>query len=81
MAVSYKKLWKLLIDKDMKNTDRLDRLTKHVTTSDIGTLFSPSFGTDLPTIHFSRENDNLWILDNKRPESRRNKVLFIMYNK
>jgi len=67
LCLSYMTLSKeKIIDKDIKNTDRLGRLTKHVYTIDIDYLFSPSFSKTQPIINYAKENDNVWILDNIR---------------
>lgn len=55
-----------IIDKEIKNQDRLGRLTKHVSTIDIDAMFDPSFNTEIPIINNSLESDNLWILDTIR---------------
>lgn len=55
-----------IIDKELKNPKRLDRLTKHVPTIDIDTLFSQGFSNQMPIIINAKEDNNLWILDNIR---------------
>ena len=52
-----------IIKKDMKNTNRLERIERKVPTRDIDFLFN---GSCKPTVLSSRENDNTWILDNIR---------------
>ncbi len=55
-----------IIKKDIKNTDKLGRLTKMVSTADIDAVFDPSFNPEMPTIYSASEPNNLWILDNIR---------------
>ncbi len=55
-----------IIKKDIKNTDKLGRLTKMVSTTDIDAVFNPSFNTEMPIIYSASELNNLWILDNIR---------------
>ncbi len=55
-----------IIKKDIKNTDKLGRLTKLVNTTDIDTVFDSKFNSEMPTIYSASVNDNLWILDNIR---------------
>ncbi|MBE6152613.1 MAG: hypothetical protein E7166_00085 [Firmicutes bacterium] len=55
-----------IIDKELKNPRRLDRLKKHVPTIDIDALFSQGFSDKMPIISNSKEDNNLWILDNIR---------------
>lgn len=55
-----------LIKKDMKETDRLGRLTKMIDVAEIDRLFDPKIFDEVPVINYSREQDNLWILDNIR---------------
>jgi len=55
-----------IIDKEMKNKDRLGRLTKHVDMVEINKVFTPGFAKDMPKIICAKENNNLWILDNIR---------------
>lgn len=55
-----------IIKKDIKNTDKLGRLTKMVNAKDIDAVFDPSFNPEMPIIYSASENNNLWILDNIR---------------
>jgi len=55
-----------IIDKELKNPRRLDRLKKQVPTIDIDVLFSQGFSANIPIIFNAKENNNLWILDNIR---------------
>lgn len=55
-----------IIDKELKNPKRLDRLTKHVPTIDIDALFNQGFSNQMPIIINAKEDNNLWILDNIR---------------
>ncbi len=55
-----------IIDKELKNPKRLDRLKKHVPTIDIDALFRQGFSNKMPIINNSKEDNNLWILDNIR---------------
>lgn len=89
LCLSYMTLSKeKIIHKEMKNTDRLDRLTKYVKTIDIDEVFSPTFSKNIPTIISARENNNLWILDNIKDsimhgqfEINEDKKCFIINNK
>ena len=55
-----------IIEKDIKNNDRIGRLTQMVDTTEIDKVFQPGFAPQMPKIISSRENNNLWILDNIR---------------
>lgn len=55
-----------IIEKDMKNPNRLERLTKYVYTKDIDDVFSNGFSSEMPKIFNAKEYNNLWILDNIR---------------
>ena len=55
-----------IIDKDIKNNDRLGRLTQKVDTVEINKVFQLGFAKEMPKIIYARENNNLWILDNIR---------------
>ena len=55
-----------IIDKDKDNNDKLGRLTKHVNTSDIDTIFDSSFSSKMPVIIEADSLDKTWILDNFR---------------
>ena len=55
-----------IIEKDIKNQDRLARLDSKVDLSEINNLFNFNFSSNMPKVNFSLENDNLWILDNIR---------------
>lgn len=55
-----------IIKKDIKNKDRLGRLTKLVEQKEIDKVFDSNFSKELPNIISTLENDNLWILDNIR---------------
>lgn len=55
-----------IIEKDMKNNRRLDRLTKKVLTLDIDAVFASDFTEQLPNVTYAKENNNVWILDNIR---------------
>lgn len=55
-----------IIDKDIKNNDRLGRLTQKVDAIEIDKVFNPGFAKEMPKITYARENNNLWILDNIR---------------
>lgn len=64
LCLSYMTLSKeKIIEKDMKNKQRLDRLTKLVPTIDIDAVFSPTFCDLMPNIINAKENNNTWILD------------------
>lgn len=62
MALSKEKI----IDKEIENSDRINRLNKMVSTTDIDAVFAPTFNSEMPTITNTLENNNLWILDNFR---------------
>jgi hypothetical protein len=67
MCIAYMTLSKeKIIDKDIKNTDRLGRLTEKVDTSEIDKVFKVGFAPEMPRIMFAKENNNTWILDNIR---------------
>ena len=53
-----------IIKKDIKNSNRINRLSQMVETSEIDKLFKPGFAKEMPNIIFAKENNNLWILDN-----------------
>lgn len=55
-----------IIKKDIKNNDRIGRLTQKVDTKAIDKVFAPGFTKEMPIISSSRENNNIWILDNIR---------------
>ena len=55
-----------IIEKDIKNDDRLARLTQKVDTLEIDKVFQNGFAKEMPKIIYARENNNLWILDNIR---------------
>ena len=55
-----------IIAKDMKNNNRLGRLTQKVSTEEINKVFQEGFADEMPRILFAKENNNLWILDNIR---------------
>lgn len=55
-----------IIKKDMKNTNRIERLTQMVDTAEIDKVFKEGFADKMPEIYFAQENNNLWILDNIR---------------
>lgn len=55
-----------IIEKDIKNDDRLARLTQKVDTIEIDKVFQTGFAKEMPKIIYARENNNLWILDNIR---------------
>ena len=55
-----------IIKKDIKNQDRLGRLTKKVDKEEIDKVFEAGFAKEMPTIIYSRETDNIWKLDNIR---------------
>lgn len=55
-----------IIRKELKNPDRMGRLTKMVDMKEIDKVFAPGFSSRLPIINYARENNNLWILDNIR---------------
>jgi len=55
-----------IIEKDIKNNDRLARLTQKVDTVEIDKVFQAGFAKEMPKIIYARENNNLWILDNIR---------------
>ena len=67
LCLSYMTLSKeKIIHKDMKNTNRMDRLSKMVDTSEIDKVFKPDFSKEMPRIFEAKELNNLWILDNIR---------------
>lgn len=67
LCLSYMTLSKeKIIAKDMKNTNRMDRLSQMVDTSEIDKVFKPGFSKEMPKILYAKENNNLWILDNIR---------------
>ena len=55
-----------IIEKDIKNNDRIGRLTQKVDTKEIDKVFESGFAKEMPIISSSRENNNIWILDNIR---------------
>lgn len=55
-----------IIKKEIKNNDRLGRLTLKVDESEVNKVFHPNFCSEIPTIISSRENNPTWILDNIR---------------
>ena len=55
-----------IIEKDIKNDDRLGRLTQKIDTSEIDKVFQSGFADEMPRIIYAKENNNLWILDNIR---------------
>ena len=62
LCLSYMTLSKeKIIDKDMKNKDRMARLTQMVDTSEINKVFTPGFEEEMPTITYAKEHNNLWI--------------------
>lgn len=67
LCIAYMTLSKeKIINKEIKNDDRIGRLDKMVSTKDIDAIFDPSFNTEMPNITSALESDNLWILDNFR---------------
>ena len=67
LCLSYMTLSKeKIIAKDMKNHDRMGRLSQMVDTVEVDRIFNPGFAEEMPKILFARENNNLWILDNIR---------------
>ena len=67
LCLSYMTLSKeKIIAKDMKNNNRMERLTKMVDTSEIDKVFQTDFAKEMPKIIYAKENNNLWILDNIR---------------
>ena len=67
LCLSYLTLSKeKIIKKDMKNTDRMARLSKKVDQAEIDKVFAPGFATRMPNIIHATEYNNLWILDNIR---------------
>lgn len=67
LCLSYMTLSKeQIIEKDMKNHNRMDRLSQMVDTKEIDKVFTPGFAPSMPKIINARENNNLWILDNIR---------------
>ena len=55
-----------IIKKDMKEIDRLGRLTKLVDDKEIDKLFDTNFCSQVSIINYAKEQNNLWILDNIR---------------
>jgi len=55
-----------IIKKEIKNTDRLGRLSQMIDTSEIDKVFQAGFASEMPVITYAKENNNLWILDNIR---------------
>lgn len=55
-----------IIAKDMKNKNRMDRLSYMVDLSEIDKVFDSGFAKEMPAIKYAKENNNLWILDNIR---------------
>lgn len=55
-----------IIKKDIKNQDRLGRLTKLVEQKEIDKVFDNNYISETPNIINTIENSNLWILDNIR---------------
>lgn len=55
-----------IIKKDLKNTNRIERLSQMVDTSEIDKVFEENFADEMPEIYFAQEMNNLWILDNIR---------------
>ena len=55
-----------IIKKDIKEIDRLGRLTQLVDDEEIDKLFDTNFCSEIPIINYAREQNNLWILDNIR---------------
>lgn len=68
LCIAYMTLSKeKIIKKEIKNEDKLGRLTKMVSTKDIDLVFDPSFNPgDMPHVTHAEVWDNLWILDNIR---------------
>lgn len=67
LCISYFALSKeKIIHKNIKDDDRLRRLTKFVDNTSIDEVFQQNFCTDVPRIIASLETDNGWILDNIR---------------
>lgn len=67
LCLSYMTLSKeKLIAKDMKNHDRMARLSQMIDTSEIDKVFQIGFAQEMPRILYTKENNNLWILDNIR---------------
>ena len=67
LSIAYLTLSKeKIIEKDINNPKRLERLTKRVYTKDIDQIFKNGFSKEMPTISNSDEEDNTWILDNIR---------------
>lgn len=67
LCLSYMTLSKeKLIAKDMKNHDRMARLSQMIDTSEIDKVFQIGFAQEMPRILYAKENNNLWILDNIR---------------
>lgn len=55
-----------IIEKDMKERDRMKRLSQKVDQTEIDKVFDESFAKAVPNIIYAKENNNLWILDNIR---------------
>lgn len=67
LCLSYMTLSKeKIIKKDIKNSKRLDRLTRMVLEKDVDIVFQNGFSEKMPIINYAKENDNTWILDNIR---------------
>lgn len=67
LCLSYMTLSKeKIIAKDIKNQNRLDRLSQMVNSSEINKVFQNGFAKEMPLISYAKENNNLWILDNIR---------------
>ena len=67
LCLSYMTLSKeKIIRKEIKNKDRIGRLTNYVDTSTINKVFDPSFSEEPLRIISAKENNNVWILDNIR---------------
>ena len=67
LCLSYMTLSKeKIIKKDIKNKDRIARLSQMVDSSEINKVFQTGFAKEMPVITYAKENNNLWILDNIR---------------
>lgn len=67
LCLSYMTLSKeKVIKKDIKNSKRLDRLTRMVLEKDVDVVFKNNFSEKMPVINYAKESDNTWILDNIR---------------
>ena len=55
-----------IIKKEIKNKDRLGRLTKLVDQKEIDKVFDPNFSKEIPNIINTLEINKMWILDNIR---------------